>query len=461
LATYKLKAALVLVAILSVSLALSPTLAARPIQPSPLFAPQSGAPSSTAQAPSSPAAAPQPSEKRVTAYTLPPETYKKARDLSRIHFRFAIISFFYGIFVLWLILQLRLAPKYRDWAEKFSSKHWPQALVFVPLFLITAAIFGLPADIYENWVERKFGISIQSWGSWAWDWTKGQLIGICLGILLISVLYRVIRRSPRRWWFYFWLMSLPIAVLLVFLQPLVVDPMFHKFEPLAQKDPGLTVSLEQMVQRAGQTIPPERMFWMGAGEKTTGLNAYVTGLGASKRIVVWDTTISKMTTPQIVFVAGHEMGHYVLNHIWKGLAFAAVMLLVLFYLGFRTIGWVLARWGGRWGIRGLNDWASFPALLLLLSIFGSIAGPISNAFSRHDEHQADQYGLEVTHGLTPDSAQIAAQSFQILGEVDLSDPDPNPVNVFLFYTHPAIPDRIIYALTYNPWANGGSGEFVK
>ena len=110
--------------------------------------------------------------------------------------------------------------------------------------------------------------------------------------------------------------------------------MFHKFEPLAVKDPALTASLEQMVQRAGQTIPPERMFWMGAGEKTTGLNAYVTGLGASKRIVVWDTTIAKMTTPQIVFVAGHEMGHYVLEHIWKGLAFAFVILFVLFYLGY-------------------------------------------------------------------------------------------------------------------------------
>jgi Zn-dependent protease with chaperone function len=271
----------------------------------------------------------------------------------------------------------------------------------------------------------------------------------------------VIRSSPRRWWFYFWLISLPIAVLLVFLQPLVVDPMFHKFEPLSVKDPALTASLEQMVQRAGQTIPPERMFWMGAGEKTTGLNAYVTGLGASKRIVVWDTTIAKMTTPQIVFVSGHEMGHYVLNHIWKGLAFAAVMLFVLFYLGYRTIGWVLARWGGRWGIRGLNDWASFPALLLLLSIFGFIAGPINSAFSRHIEHQADQYGLEVTHGLTPDSGQTAAQSFQVLGEVDLSDPEPDPVDVFLFYSHPPIPDRIIYSLTYNPWANGGTGEFVK
>jgi Zn-dependent protease with chaperone function len=460
-ANYKLRAVLVLLAILGVSLAFIPTLPAHPLQPSPTVAPQYGVPSSSAQAPASPAATPQPTEKKVTAYTLPPETYKKARDLSRIHFRFALISFAYGLFVLWLILQLRLAPKYRDWAEKFSSKHLPQAIVFVPLFLLTASILGLPADIYENWVERKFGISVQGWGSWAWDWTKGQFLSIALGIFLISILYRVIRRSPRRWWFYFWLISLPIAVLLVFLQPLVVDPMFHKFEPLAVKDPGLTASLEQMVQRAGQTIPPERMFWMGAGEKTTGLNAYVTGLGASKRIVVWDTTIAKMTTPQIVFVAGHEMGHYVLEHIWKGLAFAFVMLFIVFYLGYRTIGWVLARWGTRWGIRGLDDWASFPALLLLLSIFGFISGPINSAFSRYVEHQADQYGLEVTHGLTPDSGQTAAQSFQVLGEVDLSDPEPDPVDVFLFYSHPPIPDRIIFSLTYNPWVHGGTGEFVK
>ena len=460
MANHRLKPILVLAAIAIVSLLSGAGLHARSIGASVSFNGQEQSPSENL-AVSSSVAKPQPVEKKVTAYTLPPETYEKARDLSRIHFRFALISFVYGLFVLWLILQLRLASKYRDWAEKFSSKHWFQAAVFVPLFIITSAILGLPADIYENWVEREFGISVQGWGSWAWDWTKGQFLAIVLGILLISILYVVIRNSPRRWWFYFWLISLPIAVLLVFLQPLVVDPMFHKFEPLSQKDPALTVSLEQMVQRAGQRIPPERMFWMGAGEKTTGLNAYVTGLGASKRIVVWDTTIAKMTTPQIVFVAGHEMGHYVLDHIWKGLAFAAVILFVLFYLGYRTIGGVLARWGSRWEIRGLNDWASLPALLLLLSIFGFIAGPITSAFSRRDEHQADQYGLEVTHGLTPDSGQIGAQAFQVLGEVDLADPEPNPINVFLFYSHPPIPDRIQFALTYNPWAKGKAGEFVK
>src|ERR1700740_1123166 len=323
----------------------------------------------------SPAASAQSSEKKGPAYTLPPDLYRKARDLGRFHARFAWIDFFYGIFVLWVILYWRFGPQFRDWAESFSPNRFLQAVIFAPLLILTMAILGLPSDIYENSVERKYGLNVQSWGSWFWDWTKEQFLAVVLGIILVSILYAVVRSSPRRWWFYFWLVSLRIAVALVFLQPLVVDPMFHKFEPLQQRDPQLTASLEKMVQRAGQNIPPERMFWMGAGEKTTELNAYVTGIGASKRIVVWDNTIAKMNTQQIVFVAGHETGHYVLNHIWKGLLFAAVSLFVLFYLGSRTIDWLLRRFGTAWGIRGVNDWASLPALLLLISIYSFIANP--------------------------------------------------------------------------------------
>lgn len=418
-----------------------------------------------AQLPSNPPSAPeaastQAAQQKVTAYTLPRDRYKKARDLSRIHFRFTLISFVYGLLALWLVLRWKLGAKYRTWAESSSSKHFLQALIFSPLLILTIDILELPTGIYDNWISRKYGISVQGWGSWTWDWAKGELVSVIIGSLLIWILYAVIRKSPRRWWFYFWLISLPIAIFLIFLQPLIVDPMFHKFEPLAKKDAALTVSLEKMVQRAGQNIPPERMFWMGAGEKTTALNAYVTGFGATKRIVVWDTTIAKMTTPQITFVAGHEMGHYVLQHIPKGLAFAAVLLFVFFYIGFRTIGWVVARWGGSWGARGVDDVASLPALMLLLSVLSFIASPITSGVSRHFEHQADVYGLEVTHGLTADSGQIAAQAFQVLGDVDLSDPKPNPVDVFLFYSHPPIPDRIQFSLTYDPWSEGKQPQFV-
>jgi len=421
-------------------------------------APAASPPASSA--PSASAAAPE-TTRQVSAYTLPPELYKKAHDRSRITFRLALVGFVYGLIVLWIILHWKIGAKYRDWAERVSSGQFLQMLVFSPLLLLTIAIFTLPLDIYGEVVEKQFGISVQGWGSWAGDWIKAEIISVILGTILIYGLYSVIRRSARRWWFYFWLVALPIGIALFFITPWVIDPLFHKFEPLQQKDPALTAALEKMVQRAGEDIPPERMFWMGAGEKTTALNAYVTGIGASKRMVVWDTTIAKMNTPQIVFVMGHETGHYVLQHIPKRITFFAVLLLILFYIGYRLIGSILARWGAGWGIRGLDDWASLPVLMLLLSVFLFVTNPIGSAFSRHVEHQADQFGLEVTHELTPDSGQVAAQAFQILGEVDLADPEPNPAAVFLFYDHPTIPDRVQYSLHYDPWANGGQGEFVK
>jgi len=398
---------------------------------------------------------------KVTKYTLPPERYKKARDLAHIGLRFRLFGFLYGLAVLWLLLRWKSSARYRNIAEGASSVRFVQAAVFTILFFLTLDLLHFPLAIYRNSILREYGFSIQSWGWWFWDWTKGQLISLIPAVILTWILYAVIRKSPRRWWFYFWIASLPIALLLVFLQPLIVDPLFHKFEPLARKNPALTASLEKMAERAGQDIPPERMFWMGAGEKTTELNAYVTGFGASKRIVVWDTTIAKMTTPQITYVAGHEMGHYVLQHLPKGVAFGAALALFLFYLGFRSIGWILSRWGSNWGVRALDDWASLPALLILSSVFTFLASPIISTFTRYGEHQADQYGLEVTHVLTPDSGQVAAQAFQIFGDVDLDDPDPNAVQVFLFYSHPPTRDRIQFALTYDPWSAGRSGEFVN
>jgi len=398
---------------------------------------------------------------RITAFTLTPDRYRQARDIARIRLRIVVISFCSGLLILWLILRLKLGIRYRQWAENLSAQRFIQALVFSPLLILTIDILQLPISIYSQSVRNKYGLSIQGWASWFWDWTKGELVNVIIATLFIWILYAVIRKSPRRWWCYFWLATLPIGLALVFLQPLVIDPLFNKFEPLAQKDPALTMALQKLVQRSGETIPPERMFWMGAGEKTTTLNAYVTGFGASKRIVVWDTTIARMSTPQIVFVTGHEMGHYVLQHIPKGLALGAVLLFVAFYLGFLIVGWLLLRWGSQWEIRGLDDWASLPVLLIIFSLLTVVGNPIASGISRYFEHQADQYALEVTHGITPDAGQVGAQAFQVLGDVGLADPEPNRVAVFMFYDHPPIPDRIQFCLSYDPWLPGRQPEFVR
>jgi len=402
-----------------------------------------------------------PAQPDVKAYALPPDLYKKAVNYSRAQYILYFVDFVWGVIVLLLVLAWKLAPKYRDWAERATKFRFVQAVIFAPILLLTIDALGLPTDIYGHWLSRSYGISVQRWGSWAWDWTKGEIITFIFGIILVWILYAVIRHSPRRWWFYFWLATLPILCFMIFLAPLVIAPLFNKFEPLEQKDPALVVALEKVVHRAGMNIPPQRMFWMNESSKGNDLNAYVTGLGASKRVVVWDTTIAKMTVPETMFVFGHEMGHYVLGHVYKGMIFGAALLFVLLYLGFRGMLWTLSRCSGRWGIRGTDDWASLPVLLLWLAILGFFAAPVANTFSRHIEHQADQYGLEVTHGLIPHSRQVAAQAFQILGEVDLSDPNPNPfIKVWLF-NHPPLAERVHFALTYDPWAKGKQPEFVK
>jgi Zn-dependent protease with chaperone function len=397
----------------------------------------------------------------IRAYTLPPDQYEKARRFATAKYRLYFVEAIWGIISLFLLLHWKVGATFRDWAERLSKRRFLQAAVYSPLILGALAILGLPTSIYGQWLSKKNGISVQGWASWFWDWTKGQILGFILGILLIWILYAVIRASARRWWIYFWLCSLPILLFVFFVSPWVIDPLFNRFEPLQPKQPELVAMIEKVVNHGGMDIAPERMFLMNASEKLNALNAYVTGFGASKRVVVWDTTIAKMNNRQISFVFGHEMGHYVLGHIPKRLVFDALLSLAIFYLGYRWIGGMIRRWGPAWNIRSIDDWASLPALLLLFSVLAFVTTPIDNAYSRFQEHQADVYGLEVTHGLVPDPQQNAASAFQILGEVDLADPNPPPFMAFWLYDHPPIPDRLKFAVEYDPWSGAGQPQFVK
>lgn len=397
----------------------------------------------------------------ITSYTLPPEKLAKAKALYVLRGRLRIIDTAFAFIVLLAILYLGVAAGYRDWAELFSQRRFVQAIIFIPSLLITIDLLGLPLDIYQHHISLQYGLSVQKWGSWFGDVLKGEAISLVLATLLLWILVGIIRRSPRRWWLYYWLISVPILFFVVFIAPYVIDPLFNKFEPLERTQPELVSAIERVVQRAGMYIPPERMFEMKASEKVTTLNAYVTGFGASKRVVVWDTTIQKLTTPETLFVFGHEMGHYVLKHVFRGLIIGALALLLAFYLIYRVCGWVLVRFQQRWHIRELGDWAALPMLFLLLGIFGFIAEPITNTYSRHVEHQADIYGLEVTHGINPDSKQAAAHSFQVLGELSLDYPYPGKLAVLWFYSHPPTADRVRFSLNYDPWSRGLAAKYVK
>ena len=394
-------------------------------------------------------------------YSLPPDKLTKAYALYLLHGTLYLVTTLWGLFVLWLMLRTRFGPRLRDLAQGISRRRFVQAVVVMSLFMVVVDIAQLPFDLYEQHVSLRYGLSVQGWGSWFGDWGKGLLLGCIFASILGWILYGVLRRTSRRWWFYFWLALIPVVVFVIFIEPIWIEPLFNKFAPLSDHHPDLVAQLERVVHRGGMDIPPQRMFEMKASEKTTELNAYVTGFGATKRVVVWDTTMRHMTTPEILFVFGHEMGHYVLGHIPKEIGIDLLLLLVLFYLGYRLANWLLARHGARWDIRDLADWASLPLLMLILSVLAFFATPAFNAVSRHFEHQADRYGLEVIHGLIPDAPIAAARAFQELGEVSLDYPYVNKFWEFWAWNHPTIRDRMIFVQTYDPWAEGKQGEFVK
>ncbi|MEZ5283232.1 MAG: M48 family metallopeptidase [Vicinamibacterales bacterium] len=397
----------------------------------------------------------------ITSYTLPPDTLARAEALYRTRVAMLMAGTVYGFAALMAVLALRVAPRIRDLAKRVSRRRFAQVLVFAPVFLIVLDLLGLPLGIYGQYLDRSYGLSVQGWGSWFWDWTKGEIIGTAIATLLVWGLYAVLRRSPRRWWFYGWLGLIPIVLLLILIAPIYIAPLFDTFTSLEEKQPQLVVELEKVLQRGGVQIERSRMFEMAASDKVTTYNAYVTGIGASKRVVVWDNTSRDMRMDETMFVFGHEMGHYVLQHMWLSLGAAVAALLLQLYLAHRLIDGLLARYGARWDIRGLTDWASLPVLILLLSVFGLIGQPVGAAFSRYLEHQADIYGLEVTHGLTPDSSQAAARAFQKLGEKGLVYPTPHPLYVFWAFDHPPVGERVRFAAEYQPWARGERGKYVQ
>ncbi len=404
---------------------------------------------------------PPPTDRDVDSYTLSPERSEKAADYARARYILYFLGAAYGIVLLIAFLSQKVAPRFRDWAEKMSTRGFLQVFIYSPVLVLALGLLTLPLDLYGHWIAVKYDQSIQSWGSWIWDWTKGQMIGIVIATILIWILYGVIRRSPKSWWFYFWLASLPLIIFLVFITPLVIEPLFFKFEPLEKSAPDLVTEIEKVTRKGGLSIPRERMFLMKASEKLKSVNAYVTGFGASRRVVVWDTTMQKMTQSQTLYVFGHEMGHYVLHHIVKTIAFIAVMLLVFLFIGFQFMHSLVAKHGLRWEIRSVQDLASLPVLLLLFSIFGFLASPLMNSYSRMNEHDADVYGLEVIHGIVEEPQKAAAVAFQVLGEINLSDPNPNPLIKIWLYTHPPLNERLVFVRNYDPWSSGNTPRYVK
>jgi STE24 endopeptidase len=276
---------------------------------------------------------------------------------------------------------------------------------------------------------------------------------VALGVLpLIALAWRLIQRSPRRWWLWLAALTLPVTLALMLLEPVVFDPLFNRFQPL--QDASLRTEVLALARRAG--IPARHVYEVDMSTRTRKLNAYVNGFGASQRVVFWDTTLRRMKRDEILFVTGHEMGHYVLGHAWETLLLISAGAYLGFWLCARLVALWLAIFGRTWGVEGLDDLAALPVLALSLTLVALLAAPATNALSRRAEHEADIYGLEITH-----DNDAAARAFLKLAQDNRSDPAPTPLVRVLLYSHPPLADRIRFALDYRPWAHGQANRYWR
>jgi STE24 endopeptidase len=367
----------------------------------------------------------------------PPTVTPQVVRYSRIRYTLYFVGTAYEMLALWGVLASGLSARLRRLTLPLRYSLFQLAGYYALLTLALVAIH-LPLTLYSSYfLEHEYGLSSQSLGLWAVDLAKGVGVDVLTTVPVLWVLFWLIKRSPRRWVFWFWGALIPIIAFGIFLAPLVVDPLFNKFTPLPPSP--LRTRIEALAATAG--IPDAPIYVVDKSKQTHETNAYVTGIGSSARIVLWDTTLARMPEDQILAVVGHEMGHYVLKHLYWGFLMTVAGLLLILPLAQKFTEGLLRRYGQNWGIHGLTDYAATPALLLTVSLFSFLLAPVTNGVSREIEHQADAYGLQVTG-----NGPAMARAFVSLSEQNLSDPNPPALIKFWLFSHPPLQERIDFAL---------------
>ena len=352
-----------------------------------------------------------------------------------------------GLIVPALLLFSGVSGRLRNLAYRIGRRWLPSILLYAVLFILTYAVLTLPLAYYEGYVrQHAYGLSNQSLDKWLSDWLKGVAVSAVGLALVLWIPYLLLRRSPRRWWLYAGLATAPIAAFVLVVSPIWVDPLFNDFGRM--QDRALEARILALAERAG--IAGSRVYQVQKSVDTKTVNAYVTGIGSSKRIVLWDTMLAKLNPDEIVFVMAHEMGHFVLHHTLAIILAATLLVTGSLYLVHRVAGTLIARFGRRFGFDRLSDIASFPLLLLLGTLVSLITAPLVLAFSRHQEHEADRFALELTR-----NNHAAATTFVRLQQENLSVPRPGPIFMLWRGSHPSLGDRVDFANRYRPWETRG------
>jgi Zn-dependent protease with chaperone function len=375
-----------------------------------------------------------------------PEPSEKAMSYYYTRNTLWLVTTAWSLFVPALLLFTGWSARIRDVALRAASR---PALTLLLYLLILGAIgfaLDLPFAWYEEFrVEHEYGLSNQTLAKWFADAFIGTAVTTVITYLVLLGLYRLLQRSPKRWWFYMGLVAIPFVFLVFMVTPIWIAPMFNKFGPM--KDKALETHILALADRAG--IEGGRVFEVEKSVDTKKISAYVSGFGETKRIVLWDTLVKRLTEREILFVMGHEMGHYVLGHVWKTILMICALVMLCFYGVHRVSHRLIDRHRARFGFDRLEDIASWPLIVLVAQVIVLLAAPAFNAYIRAHEHEADRFGLEITR-----DNDAAANAFVKLTTDNLNNPRPGALVHLLRDNHPSLAERIEFANTYRPWETG-------
>jgi Zn-dependent protease with chaperone function len=334
-----------------------------------------------------------------------------------------------------------------------GGRFYPTLVIYLALLSFLLFVVQLPMSYYVGYLrEHAYGLSSQQFSKWASDQIKGFGVSLIVGALVLWVPYLLLAHSPMRWWLWSGALSLPFFVLVLLLAPTFIAPLFNKFGPM--KDKALEAEVLATAARAG--VEGARVFEVDKRVDTEKVNAYVTGIGKTKRIVLWDTLLARLTPPQIRFVVGHELGHYVLGHVLTNILISSALALAALYGASRTGGFLLEHYGARFGFTQLSDVASMPLLAFLLSLLSLVISPAALALSRYHEHEADRFALELTH-----DNEGGASAFVVLQKQNLAVPRPGPLYKFFRASHPPIGERVDFINQYRPWEGGAPERYAR
>ena len=347
-------------------------------------------------------------------------------------------DFVYGLGVVLLLLNLGWSAGFRNLAERITRFKPLQTMIYWAEYVAVTSVLFFPLTVYEGYFrERKYGLATQTFGPWMGDQLKGFLLSLLLGAVVVTALFGVVRRLPRSWWLWGAVVASFFLVVAVLISPVYLAPIFNKYTRL--NDPRITVPILSLARANG--IPVRDVYQFDASKQTTRMSANVSGFAGTMRISMNDNLLRRGSPEEIQAVMGHEMGHYVLNHVYKGIFFFVVLIVVMFAYLRWGVEWSLARWGEKWQVRGIGDTAVLPVVVLLASIFLFALTPVTNTFVRTQEHEADMYGLNASR--QPDGF---AQAAIHLGEYRKMS--PGQVEEWIFFDHPSGRNRIHDAMQW-------------